>query len=163
MIVTARAPVVVGDELWFYYGGTDKVHDEPRVRAAVGLAKLRLDGFCSMQTAGDAEGWLLTRREPCSIPRVTINARTKPGGSVTAEIVDRRGRVVRGFGREDCLAFQGDSVRHELTWRTSEFPRAGFGDYRFRFFLQRAELYSWLPFGLDPEQPDLARIPDQGP
>jgi len=163
MIVTARAPVVVGDELWFYYGGTDKVHDEPRVRAAIGLAKLRLDGFCSMEPAGNSEGWLLTRREPCSIPRVTINARTKPGGSVTAEIVDRRGRVVRGFGREDCLAFQGDAVRHELTWRTAEFPRAGFGDYRFRFFLQRAELYSWLPAGLDPEQPDLARIPDQGP
>lgn len=163
MILTARAPVVVGDELWFYYGGTDKVHDDPRVRAAIGLAKLRLDGFCSMQPAGDAEGWLLTRREPCSIPRVTINARTSSAGSVTAEIVDRRGRVVRGFGREDCLAFQGDSVRHELTWRTTEFPQAGFGDYRFRFFLRQAELYSWLPAGLDPEQPDLARIPDQGP
>ncbi len=37
-----------GDELWFYYGGTDKVHDEPRTKAAIGLAKLRLDGFCSM-------------------------------------------------------------------------------------------------------------------
>ncbi|MEY3226529.1 MAG: hypothetical protein RLZZ536_1148 [Planctomycetota bacterium] len=55
MIVTARAPVVVGDE--------------PKVRAAIGLAKLRLDGFCSMQTAEANEGWLLTRREPCSIPR----------------------------------------------------------------------------------------------
>jgi hypothetical protein len=123
MIVTARAPVVVGDE--------------PKVRAAIGLAKLRLDGFCSMQTADANEGWLLTRREPCSIPRVTINARTQPGGAVTAEIVDRRGRVVRGFGREDCLGFQGDSVRHELTWRTPQFPQAGFGDYRFRFFCGR--------------------------
>ncbi len=44
MIVTSRAPVVMGNELWFYYGGTDKVHDEPRVTAAIGLAKLRLDG-----------------------------------------------------------------------------------------------------------------------
>ncbi len=30
MIVTARAPVIVSGELWFYYGGTDGVHDQPR-------------------------------------------------------------------------------------------------------------------------------------
>ncbi|HCP11564.1 MAG TPA: hypothetical protein DIT89_04455 [Planctomycetaceae bacterium] len=163
MIVTARAPVIVGDEMWFYYGGTDRVHDEPRARAAIGLAKLRLDGFCSLQNTDDREGWCLSRREACSIPQVTINGRTKPGGWILAEIVDRRGRVVPGFSREECVPFQGDSVHHQLTWKTAAFPAAGYGDYRFRFFLNQAELYSWLPAGLDPAQPDLARIPNAGP
>jgi len=54
MIVTARAPVVVGDDLWFYYGGTDKVHDESKVNAAIGVDTMRLDGFCSMSTREDA-------------------------------------------------------------------------------------------------------------
>ncbi|MGV2339944.1 MAG UNVERIFIED_CONTAM: hypothetical protein LVR18_40110 [Planctomycetaceae bacterium] len=73
------------------------------------MAKLRLDGFCSLQTAGDAR-----RRGCCHVakpavfPRVTINARTKPEVSVIlAEIVDRRGRVVRGFGREGLSGFSG--------------------------------------------------------
>ncbi len=30
MIVTACAPIVVGDQLYFYFGGTDRVHDATR-------------------------------------------------------------------------------------------------------------------------------------
>ena len=163
IIVTARAPVIVGDELYFYYGGTAGVHDEPRVPAAIGLAKLRLDGFCSL-AAGAEEGWLITRREPMREPAVTINARTAAGGTVAAEILDRQNRVLPGFSRADCRAFQGDSVRHVLSWTKREFgPELARPDYKLRFWLQRAELFSYLPSGLDPNQPDLARFPTQGP
>lgn len=163
MIVTARAPVVMGDQLYFYYGGTDKVHDEPRVRAAIGLATLRLDGFCSMNAA-DTEGWLITRREPFHEPRVTINAKTGPEGMIRAEILDRRNRVVSGFSREDCIPFQGDAVRHELHWRTSEpAPVLKRDDYKIRFWLKNADLFSYLPAGLDQQQPDLARFQSTGP
>ena len=89
MIFTARAPVVVGDRLHFYYGGCDAAHDEKRVKAAIGLATLRLDGFCSMR-AGANGGWLITRREGLREPAVIINARTRPGGDVTAELLDRQ-------------------------------------------------------------------------
>lgn len=163
MIVTARAPVMMQDQLWFYYGGTDKVHDEPRVSAAIGLATLRLDGFCSMQSRGEA-GWLISRREPFREPRVTINARTSAAGWVVAEILDRQNRVLSGFSREDCVPFSGDAVRHELTWRTARFsPELQRDDYKLRFWLKDADLYSYLPAGLDPEQPDLARFPQAGP
>lgn len=172
MIVTARAPIVVGDELWFYYGGTDKVHDEPRVRAAIGLARLRLDGFCSLSSrdvppsdvASPAEGWLITRREPFRTPRVWINARTGREGHIVAEILDRRNRVVPGFSREECQAFSGDSVRHLLGWQTAQFPASRRDpDYKIRFWLRDAELFSYLPEDLDPAQPDLARFPGEGP
>ncbi|MBI3467908.1 MAG: hypothetical protein HY000_33290 [Planctomycetes bacterium] len=163
MIVTARAPVVVGDQLYFYYGGCDGVHDQPRVRAAIGLATLRLDGFCSMQ-ADESEGWLITRREPFYEPAVTINARTASNGLVTAEILDRHNHVVLGFGREDCRAFAGDSVRHVLTWKTGQFPlQQALTDYKIRFWLKSAELFSYLPHGLDHSQRDLARFPNSGP
>ena len=158
MIVTARAPLVAEDRLFFYYGGCDGFHDDPRVRAAIGLAMLRLDGFCSMQ-AGESEGWLVTRREPFAIPAVTLNARTRPGGWVAAEILDRRNRPVPGFSRADCLAFSGDSVRHELKWKSSAFgERQRAGDYKLRFFLKEADLFSYMPCGLDPAGPDLARF-----
>ena len=36
-------------------------------------------------------------------------------------------------------------------------------DYKIRFWLKNAELFSYLPEGLDPNQPDLARFPQAGP
>ncbi len=158
MLCTARAPVPVGDKLYFYYGGCDGVHDEPRVNAAIGLATLRLDGFCSMQ-AGDTEGWLISRRDPFRRPVVTINARTGANGYVQAEILDRRNKVLPGFAKEDCAAFRGDSVRHELKWKSPEFTAAQkANDHKIRFWLKNAQLFSYLPADLDPAQPDIARV-----
>jgi hypothetical protein len=163
MIVTARAPVIVGDKLHFYYGGTDGLHDDNHVNAGIGLATLRLDGFCSMR-AGGTEGWLITRREPFHQPAVTINAKTATNGWVTAELLDRRNRVVPGFSRNECLAFTADAVRHPLRWKETRFPaNQKRDDYKIRFCLKNAELFSYLPEGLDPNQPDLARFPTAGP
>lgn len=163
MIVTARAPVAMGDQLFFYYGGTDKVHDEKRVKASIGLATMRLDGFCSMN-AGDKEGWFISRREPMLEPAVIINAKTDSGGSITAEILDRKDRVIKGFSREQCIAFEGDRVSHVLRWKTATFPEAmKRTDYKIKFWLKRAKMYSYLPLSLDPQQPDLVRFPEAGP
>ncbi len=146
MVYTARAPVLVDDTMFFYYGGFDRQHDDNReTHGAIGLATLRLDGFCSMR-AGEREGRLISRREVFNTPRVTINARTEPGGSIVAEILDREDRVIPGFGREDCIPFSGDSVRHELRWKTEAFPaELRDRDRKVRFILRKADLYSYLP------------------
>ena len=163
MIVTARAPVIVGDKLYFYYGGCDGLHDDKRVNAAIGLATLRLDGFCSMR-AGDTEGWLISRRDPFRRPVVTINARTGTDGLCRG----RNPRPAQPGGarllKEDCVAFRGDSVRHELKWKSAEFTAAQkANDYKIRFWLKNADLFSYLPADLDPSQPDIARIPAAKP
>ena len=145
MLFTARAPVQMGDQLYFYYGGFDKVHDEPRATGNIGLAVLRLDGFCSMN-AGAEEGWLISRREALSAPRVRINARVSPGGWVRAELLDRRNRVLPGFTRDDCIPFTGDSVRHALTWKPGAPQTETSGslsDVKVRFYLKDAALYSY--------------------
>jgi hypothetical protein len=150
MIVTARAPVQVGDQLYFYFGGMDQVHDENQVQAGIGLATLRVDGFCSMRTAAENEGWLVSRREPMSEPGVWINARCEPGGSIRAELLDRKNRVISGFSRDDSEPFAGDAVRHQLRWRQQRFTdEQRRKDYKIRFLLDRAELYSYLPVTTD--------------
>ena len=157
MIVTARAPVVVGDKLYFYYSGCDGLHDDKRVNAAIGLATLRLDGFCALR-AGASEGWIITRREPFHESAVIVNARTEKDGFVVAEILDRDNRVVPGFSRRECLSFTGDSTRHLMTWATVALPVGKkSADYKLRFWLKNAELFSYLPSGLDPNERDLAR------
>jgi hypothetical protein len=145
MIFTARAPVVVGDELYFYYGGCVGLHDDPNVKANIGLAKLRLDGFCSM-AAGESEGWLMTRREVLRAPQITINAKTARSGYVLAEILDRNDKVIPGFSRQECIAFRGDSTSHVLKWKTGGFsPNQRKQAEKIRLFLQNAELFSYLP------------------
>ena len=145
MIYTARAPVVMDDKLYFYYGGFDTRHNARAYNGAIGLATLRLDGFCSMHS-GPAGGWLITRREKLPAPQIAINGATAPGGSIRAEILNLDGKVVAGFSVQDCVPFTGDSVRHTLRWRTEEFP-AGVRDRvkQIRFYLTNADLYSYLP------------------
>lgn len=149
MIYTARAPVLVNDSLYFYYGGCDNVHDDLDVRCQIGLATLRLDGFCSMR-AGSEEGWLITRREVFKTPEIIINARTGASGHVTAELLDRNNHVLPGFSRTDCVLFKGDSVRHVLRWKTKIFPAEYLADdKKIRFYLKNADLYSYLPVDID--------------
>lgn len=160
MIFTARAPVVVGDRLYFYYGGFDQAHDDYKgIKGEIGLATLRLDGFCSMR-AGSQEGSFVSRREVFKTPRVTINAAARPGGYVVAELLDRNNNVIKGFTRDDCVVFSGDSVRFELKWKASAFPNSlRDKDKKIRFYLKDADLYSYLPADingdLDKGAPDL--------
>ena len=143
-IHTAVAPVVVGDELFFYYGGARGRYINPR-HHAIGLAKLRLDGFCSLQ-AGAEEGWLISRRESLKQPVVTINARTGPQGTVIAEILDQDNKVLKGFSRHECIPFTGNSVAHILRWRTKTLASHQLdGDKKIRFILKNADLYSYIP------------------
>jgi hypothetical protein len=155
MIYTARAPVVMGDKLYFYYGGFDKEHDDYKdVHGAIGLATIRLDGFCSMH-ADETEGWLISRREVFKTPRVTINAKTGQSGSVIAELIDRDNNVIPGFSRAECIPFSGDSVRHVLEWKTKAFPAEYLdADKKVRFYLKNADLYSYLPIDIDTSRDD---------
>ena len=155
MIYTARAPVRIGDKLFFYYGGFDRIHDVyDGVQGAIGLATLRLDGFCSM-SAGDKEGWLISRREVFGTPRVTINAKCAPGGYVIAEILDRNDKVLPGFSRAECIPFKGDSVRGVIEWKTESFASAqSEADKKIRFILKNADLYAYLPADVDQEKDD---------
>jgi len=145
MIYTARAPVQMGDELWFYYGGWVGFHNTTDAHASIGLATLRLDGFCSM-SAGADEGWLISRLEQFHVPQVTINAAVRPGGEIVAELLDADEQVIPGFSRDQCVPFTGDAVRHVLTWRTAAIPEAQRGQLRkIRFYIRDADLYSYLP------------------
>lgn len=140
----ANAPVIMGDELWFYYGGWDGPHRSATRNAAIGLATLRLDGFVSL--AADAEGWLITPPEAFTKPAVLVNAKVAPGGKLVAELLDDHDRPILGFDRRLCEPFTGDSVRHQLTWRDAAQRGLPAGARpKLRFFLSKAELYSYRP------------------
>jgi hypothetical protein len=134
------APIRVGDELWFYYSGRAYRHPvdgqgrEPN-KGAIGLAKLRLDGFVSMD-AGTEEGSLTTKPLRFSDAGLYVNANAR-GGELRVDVLDESGSLLlKG------KAGSGDSVR----WLAADLKAVRGRTVRLRFYLRNASLYS---FGFD--------------
>ena len=149
MIFVAQQPVVREDlgEIWIYYVGFERGHWAVRrggnQESSVSLATLRLDGFVSL-TAG--EGSMTTKPLVFDGDRLEINANTAgPQGEVAAEILDpETGRAIPGYAREDCDAFQGDAIRHAVTWKgTNNVGRLAGKPVKLRFHLKQAKLFSF--------------------
>ena len=156
-VYTAKEPLVVGDELWFYYGGTDGDHGT-RVRSGnICLAKLRLDGFVSMDADADG-GTLLTKPFRCEGGRLTINAEAR-GGTVSVAVLDESGVEILGYRKIDCAVVDGDSIRHCVSWSgarhrkaAADSPLEGGGvsldglrgrAIRLKLYIRSASLYSF--------------------
>ncbi len=152
----ANACVVVGDELWFYYGAfrgeparrdTKERHFDWTVdngmyaNGAMGLAKLRRDGFASFEGTGE----LLTKPISFSGEFLFVNVDAK-AGSLAVELVDANGRVVPGFSSGDSRIEKVDSCKRRITWRTRDrLDVRKWGGNRLRFRLENAALYSfWI-------------------
>ena len=157
---TTVQPIVVGDELWFYYGGMKVHHDwwivgsgqnldvpevhDPSLAAHghhLGLATLRIDGYVSLD-ATVREGYVETKPVVAPGAHLFINARCQPGGYVEVEATDPWDNVWPGFARESCRTFSGDGVRHQVSWEGGSIATLK-GALKFRFHLRHAELYGF--------------------
>ena len=164
-------PVRVGDELFVFHGGSSnhhdwwitgaregldvpEAHDQRHVNYALGLAKLRVDGFCSLEAGPARDGILVTRPIISPGEHLVINAACLEGGSIAVEAVDHNDEVIPGFSKEQCDVFTGDGLRHVVTWQgrdrvpvgsteRAKYPQPERERLRsFRFFLRKAHLYS---------------------
>ena len=137
--VTISTPKRVGNELWVYYSGTD-----PEQETAVGLAKLRLDGFVSIdafdRTAKNRAPTLMTKPLYSPGNRLVVNADASEG-FIDAELLNVDGYVIDGFSREDCDTFQGDSPEHTFSWKGNP-DIGGCMPARIRFTMKSAKLYA---------------------
>ena len=142
MVFTAMAPVTVGDELWFYYGAYDAEHGTGRGVGTICLARLRQDGFVSLD-AGESGGTVLTRPFLCAGGPLLLNIDAR-GGEAAAAVLDPEGRELAGYRKIDCAPVDGDSVRHRVTWRAHQELDALKGrPVRLKLYLRSARLYSF--------------------
>ena len=52
-----------------------------------------------------------------------------------------QGKLLRGFQKEQCVAFHGDAVSHQVSWKDkAELPK---GWLRLHFFSKNADLYTF--------------------
>ena len=141
-IWTARGPVEMGDELWFYYSPGPQEHGITGRSGPICLAKLRKDGFVSVD-AGDETGTLVTKPFRCEGGPLTINAAAR-GGLVGVAVLDESGTQFQGYSRQDCAVFDGDSVKQRINWREKQSLEELKGqNIRLKFYLWNASLYSF--------------------
>ncbi len=143
--------LVVGDELWFYYsaygGDSERLTGTWHVNGmygngAVGLAKLRRDGFASLQ--GRFPGAHMTTRPLMfSGGRLFVNAGTV-GSCLRVACVDEEGKDVPGFSWDDCHGFIGNATTAEIRWKNgARLGKLAGRPIRFRFQLDRGDLYAF--------------------
>jgi hypothetical protein len=140
-------PLLVGDELWFYYRGSRNLEDVGKSDwdFAAGLARLRRDGFVSID-AGQRAGLLTTRPLAFEGRRLHVNAAVAAGGSLRAELVGLDGAPVPGYAAADCAAVTGDATDLRIRWRAGDDLLAARGareHVRLRFELRDARLFSF--------------------
>jgi hypothetical protein len=144
--------LVMGDELWFYYTGFegDPTHKELQIesngmyaKASVGLARLRRDGFASMD-AGATEGILTTR--PLRFnqgDRLFANV-NNPQGELRVEVLDEDANVLPGFSRAECEVVSVNKTRVAVHWQDGRGLTELAGQpVRFRFYLKQGALYAF--------------------
>ncbi len=158
-IITSQGPIQVGDELWLYYSGSSwpqytrglskhppSIQDAQKAiphRRGLGIIKWPLDRFVSVQ-AGDEPAQLLTKPIVAAGEELVVNADASRG-HLLVEVLDDKGSVIPGLGKNDSIEITTDSLRHAVRFgeRNSVLKGLAGRTVQLRFHLQNADLYSF--------------------
>jgi hypothetical protein len=147
---SSEPPQRVGDELRVYYGsgwgrhsgtGPDVPARDGQSGRAIGMAKLRLDGFVSLET-GAEPGTLTTVPLLLEQPGIRVNAEVR--GAATVEVLDAAGLPVAELSGPAAGRIAGNGTALPVRFDRPEALRAWVGrPVRLRFTLRDASLYSF--------------------
>jgi hypothetical protein len=113
----------------------------------VGLAKLRRDGFVSMD-AKDKAGSLTTIPITFngSYPFVNVDAE---GGELRMEVLDADHKVIAPYSLDNCFPIKTDTTHAQVKWKGgADLSNLKGKTVQFRFQLSQGQLYS---FWVSPE------------
>jgi hypothetical protein len=140
-------PVQVGEQLYIYYSGRTYRHggykgvDSGASWGAIGLATLRLDGFCSLDGSFD-KAVVTTKPLRPPLGELRLNAACR-FGAVVVEILDEAGNALDGYVSQPV---QGDATCLPVVFPDGKALRdVSASPVRLRFTLKNARLFSfWI-------------------
>ena len=147
-IIGPSAPVIRGNELWFYYtgiknyafigSGSDFGYDDYAPDAgAVCLAVLRRDGFISLD-AGRQEGFLTTKPFSLGGDTLFVNVAVHQDGRLLAEVLDKNGQAAA-----TSVPIKRGQAPIEVNWEHGDITNLIGQVVSLRFTLRNASLYSY--------------------
>jgi hypothetical protein len=159
-VFTNSTPVVLDDEIRFYYGGYTSGAigggsklDDDKQQSGVGLASLALDRFAGLRSVERSAQ--TTLRKPLeNIGQITLQPLDLTGckgmmlnadaskGSILVEVLDEDGYRVRGFTKDEAKPVRGDSLRHPIAWQNANLSMLPPGRYLIRIHLDNAEVFA---------------------
>ena len=146
MVLGPADPIFWETEMWFPYGGFPILHSDTRQdwESAIGLAVMRLDGFAAWEAGADS-GELVTQPFLCTGDRLFVNAEAQ-NGSITVEVLDDRGKRIKGFDSKSCRAIATDTLAKNgdgwVQWKKEKDLRRLKGKrIQLRFTVKKARVY----------------------
>ncbi|MBM4072102.1 MAG: hypothetical protein FJ271_24725 [Planctomycetes bacterium] len=151
MVFPSSTVVTHKGEHWLYYAGANERHGTFEIKPpvlferqhAVGLAKLRLDGFVCLEAKAKL-GTVVTRPFLQEGKELQVNVDAKRG-EVMVGVLDEKGQPIRGFSGDDARnAGNIDELRWQPRWKSdADFAALKGRTIRLKFTLQNARLYAF--------------------
>lgn len=139
MVWGCASPIAAGEEVRVYYGGFDLPHGADGRRGSLCLATLKRDRWAGYFAR---EGAVLTAPLTIEGNRLWVNA-DAAAGALRAELVDRDGRVIEGYGAAASLPVRGDGTRLAVRWRERNLSELHGREVQIRWLLENATVYAY--------------------
>jgi hypothetical protein len=155
---TNSTPVILDDEIRFYYGaysfGATSWSDDEQV-SGVGMASIPRDRFAGIRSVEVSDQVSLSKPlhnvgqvtlkpiDISGISNITLNADASDG-EIRVELLDAEGYRIEGFTDADAVPITGDSLRHGVSWRSR-----GLDDLKTKTVMPRIHLKSAEVFAVD--------------
>jgi len=155
-IFTNASPVILDDEIRFYYGGYSGGATSVLGRgklSGMGMASIPKDRFTGIRALSKSDQPTLKHPlehrgqvtlkpiDLSEVQSITLNADASEG-SVWVEILAASGYRLKDYCHDEAVSISGDSLSHEISWQhacLSDLPAAS---YLIRIHLQRATVYA---------------------
>ena len=150
LMIAGTPPVEYENRLYFYYCGANFDHrhgsdllkkKRPDGRWEIGLVYVDRDRFVVLAPDDKSRPAVITTVPlRCSGKQLVLNADAQEG-EVRIELLDTKGKPLKGFRADDCIALRGESkLDWDVRWKTaSPLPVE---PVQVRIELQRAGVYS---------------------
>ncbi len=138
--------LVVNDSLYFYYGAwsgeSPKSVSSLYAGGSTGLAKLRRDGFASLD-ADEKEGYLTTRPVVFNGKYLFVNIENLQG-ELRVEVLNQKNQIIKQFSKENCIPVSANKTLQEIKWKNkSDLSSLANQPITFKFYLTNGKLYSF--------------------
>ena len=139
---TNAMPVVLKDEIRFYYGAYAEWNSDLNEDASgIGLATLPRDRFAGVRPIETIGQITMKPMQLDGVKGITLNGDASDG-AIRVELLDEDGYRVRGFSKDDAVVIRGDKLDHEVAWTGNTVAGLAPGRYMLRLYLEKAEVFA---------------------